>query len=375
MAGNPGGRWRIIDVSGTTCAESMARMPVLCAEVAAGRSDEVLLIGCFGTTHFNVGWFDDIDEVIDLDAARREGVEVVRRMVFGGGTAFYDSDAAMIVSQIVREDTHADLDAALDAWQPVVEDAVARLGLEGAKFAGSSDLRWGADRKLGSFMANAVLGAVAIGGYMNIRRPDMEIYARCARVPEEKFRDKLVKDHLAYIVTPEEIRGSAVPYEEGKAAFLEALASRTGRGWYESEPTDAELAGTADFVELMSSEEQLTRISSRRFAEEAPPGTRVGLAYHKANKLIRAGVAIDSEGRVAAALLAGDMMMSPPDVMDRAAAALTGVPVDDTAAVRAAIACVLDGEDVTQADDHMGITVADVAHTVGLAVANAGGEA
>ncbi|MCC7078189.1 MAG: lipoate--protein ligase family protein [Acidimicrobiia bacterium] len=364
-------QWRVIDVTGTTCAESMARMPVLCAEVAAGRSDEVLIIGSFGTTHFNVGWFDDIDEVIDLEACHREGVEVVRRMVFGGGTAFYDGDAAMIVSQIVRADRFPDLDTALDAWQPVVEDAVTRLGLTGARFAGSSDLRWGDDRKLGSFMANSVLGTVAIGGYMNIRHPDMRIYARCAKVPEEKFRDKLVKDHLAYIVTPEEIRGSAIPYAEGKAAFLAAVESVTGRGWYESRPTDDELAGTEDFVQLMASEEQLMRISSRRFVAEAGSDVTTGLAYHKANKLVRAGVALDAGGCIVSALLAGDMIMSPPDVMDRAAAALHHVDSRDVVAVRRALAGVLEAGDVTQADDHMGISVDDVAHAVELAVSDA----
>ncbi len=356
-----------MNVSGTSCAESMARMPVICDRVASGRSDDVLIVGTFGTTHFNVGWFDDIDEVVDIDACRREEVEVVRRPVYGGGTAYYDADAALAVAQVVPADRFTSLDAALGAWQPIVLDALDALGLGSVKFEGASDLRWHG-RKLGSFMANEVLGCATIGGYLNLRRPDLDLYARCSKVPRAKFADKTIDDPVDYIVTPEEIRGAAVLYPEVRQALTAAVCEHTGMAIYEAPADDEERAHTAAFAQIMSADETLHRISSARFGSTAPPGSRVGFAYVKARKLIRAGVALDADDTILTAFLAGDMFISPPDVIDRAAAALTGVAARDSAAIEAAIASVIDADDVVQADALLGISAADVASAVCAAV-------
>lgn len=365
-----GSPWRILDVSGSTCAENMGRMAVVCGSILSGAHDRVLVIGTFGTTHFNVGWFDDVDEVVDVDACRREGVELVRRPMYGGGTAFYDADAVMFVSQLVREDAFADLDATLDAWQPVVADVLGRLGLGEATFEGSSDVRW-RGRKLGSFMANAVLGCISIGGYLNLRRPDLDLYGRCARVPAAKFTDKAVDDPIRYIVTPEDVRGAPVAFADAKAAFTAALEAHTPYRCQEVTLSEDERAGTAALAAQMASEENLYRVSSVRFRESAPAGARVGFSFHKARKLIRVGVAVDAAGTIAAAMVAGDMFVSPPDAMDDAAAALVGVDALDAGAIRAALAAVLARPDVVQADAHLGIDAADLTTAVELAVADA----
>ena len=68
----------------------------------------------------------------------------------------------------------------------------------------------------------------------------------------------------------------------------------------------------------------MRRISSERFRAGAPAGTRVGFANHKGKKLARAGVAIDDTGAIVAAMMAGDMHVSPPDTLDAVATALVG---------------------------------------------------
>ncbi|MFN8105105.1 MAG: hypothetical protein U0U69_11645 [Acidimicrobiia bacterium] len=366
-----GSPWRVLDVSGSTCAENMGRMAVVCASILSGTHDRVLVIGTFGTTHFNVGWFDDVDEVVDVAACRREGVELVRRPVYGGGTAYYDADAVMFVSQLVRAEEFAGLDAALEAWQPVVTDALDRLGLGEAGFEGSSDVRWHG-RKLGSFMANAVLGCIAVGGYLNLRRPDLDLYARCAKVPAAKFADKATDDPIHYIVTPEEIRagGSAVAFTDAKVAFCAALEAHTPHRCREVPLDPAERAGTAALAQQMASEENLLRVSSARFRATAPAGSRVGFGFHKARKLIRVGIAVDAAAVIVAAMVAGDMFVSPPDAMDDCAAALVGVHAADGAAVAAALAAVLARPDVVQADAHLGIDAGDLAAAVAIAFAD-----
>ena len=63
----------------------------------------------------------------------------------------------------------------------------------------------------------------SVGGFINNRPPDLDTYLQVVRIPDDKFKDKAVKDMREYVVTAEEIRGKALPYEE----FRDALVSAT----------------------------------------------------------------------------------------------------------------------------------------------------
>jgi len=90
-----GDGWRFVDAGAVTPFENVAIMPVLSRQVAeTGRP--VVMTSVWGQTHLNVGWFDDVDSTLDLDAAAERGVAVIRRPMFGGGTAFYDADCAVM---------------------------------------------------------------------------------------------------------------------------------------------------------------------------------------------------------------------------------------------------------------------------------------
>src|SRR2546428_370792 len=64
---------------------------------------------------------------------------------------------------------------------------------------------------------------VSIGGFLNVKSPDLEQYLKVVRVPDDKFRDKLVKDMREYVCTAEEVRGRPVAYEEFRDALVEAV--------------------------------------------------------------------------------------------------------------------------------------------------------
>src|SRR4029077_17135860 len=105
--------------------------------------------GSVGRLYVQVGWVEDIDAGMDLDAARAERIEVFRRPVWGGGTAFYDTNASALLSFFIHADVFATLDDALEHFRPVMRRALDDLGLQEARFEGSSDIRWNG-RKLGT---------------------------------------------------------------------------------------------------------------------------------------------------------------------------------------------------------------------------------
>ncbi len=361
--------WRYLDLGAIDAFESNAQLPVVVRDVAStGRP--AVTTSVWGRTHLNVGWFDDVDETLDLNAAREKGVQVIRRPFYGGGTAFYGEGCAatwaILLPKAGPEVTGESLDDRLARYQPLVLDFLARLGLSAVQFEGSSDLRING-RKLGALTAQDIVACDCVGGFVNLSKPDLDLYLSIARVPDEKFKDKIVKDLREYVITAEEIAGHPVGYEDFRLAVLEALDS-AGIAWEAGPFTEKERDRLSRGAAKVASDDWVRRISSERFTAAAPSGARVGFGNHKGRKLCRAGVALDADGVVVAAMLAGDMHVGPPDVIDRVASALVGARADDDAELRARIASVFEEPDVHQADALMGVTTDDLLKAVRRAV-------
>jgi len=363
-------QWRYVDLGAVDAFENNAQMAVLSRSTAEAERP-TLQTSVWGRTHLNVGWFDDVDDTLDLDACERLGIQVVRRPFAGGGTAFYDAGCAVMFGVMFPKGVgHDVLDDEIERMKPVVLDALGRIGLGEVSFRGSADLRWERDRKLGGISAGDFGRVISIGGFLNIKPPNLDLYLQVVRVPDQKFKDKLVSDMREVVCTAEEVARRPVPYETFRDALLDAL--RDAHVALVAAPlTDVEQGALAKISNRIATDDSVRRISSARFRELAPAGSRVGFANHKAKKLVRAGVAISADGTIAAAMLAGDMHVAPPDTVDRAAAALEGAAADNVSDLRARLAAVWEADGVHQADATMGVTTEDLLTAVQRAVEEA----
>ena len=368
--------WRWLDLDRQGPYDNAATMPVLVRSVAE-KGEPIAQTSVWGRTHLNVGWFDDVDATLDLGRCEELGVDVVRRSAYGGGTAFYAAECSMMWGFLLPRTgstlgiDHTDLDALLRRFQGIVGAALDRLGLGEVRFEGSSDLRWHG-RKLGALTAQDLVVCLSIGGFLNLQRPDLSTYLEVVRVPEDKFKDKVVKDMSSYVCTAGEVAAREVSYEEVRDSLRDALAD-AGIDLVPSELTEGEAKGVAKHSGRVSDPSFVRRVSSDRFLAGSPEGAAVGFGNHKGRKLCRAGVAVDADGTIVAAMMAGDMHVSPPDVMERVAAALVGGRASDYAGLRERISSVFDRPDVVQADDVMGVTTDDLLAAVTKAVSAAHG--
>ena len=351
--------WRYVDCGDVDAFENNAQMAVL-ARSATDAGQPILQTSEWGATHLNVGWFDDVDSTLDLAACERLGIQVIRRPFAGGGTAFYARGCAVMWGVMFpKPGEHDDLDEEIARFQPVALDTLARIGLGEVRFEGSADLRW-RGRKLGGISAGDFGRVISVGGFLNIERPDLDLYLQVVRVPDDKFKDKLVKDMREYVCTAAEIRSEPVTYEMLRSALLGAVAD-AGVVLEERDLTDVERGALKKISNRIATDDSVRRVSSERFrAEHERAGRRVGFGNHKGRKLCRAGVALDDSGAVTAAMMAGDMHVSPPDTLDRVATALVGANAFDDGDVRPRIASVLEAADVHQADATTGITSDDL---------------
>lgn len=363
-------QWRYVDLDRQGPSENAATMPVLLRSVA-DHKQPIAQTSVWGETHLNVGWFDDVDATLDLAKCTERGVSVIRRQMYGGGTAFYGAECACMWGFFLPRDDerYADLDALVLRFQPILQSALDAIGLGEVHFEGSSDLRWNG-RKLGALTAQDLMVCHSVGGFLNLARPDLDLYLDVARIPDDKFKDKVVKDLREYVCTAEEVAGEPVSYEQFRDALLVALRA-AGIDLEQTGLTEGEQYGLGKISAKVGSDEAVRRISSDRFTADAPSGTRVGFGNEKGRKLCRAGVAIDADNVIVAAMLAGDMHVSPPDVLDRIASALVGAAADDTNDLRNRVASVFEADDVHQADATMGVTTDDLLTAVEKAIASA----
>jgi len=362
--------WRYVDCGEVDAFENNAQMAVL-ARSATDARQPILQTSVWGATHLNVGWFDDVDSTLDLAACEKLGIQVIRRPFAGGGTAFYARGCAVMWGVMFpKPGEHDDLDDEIARFQPVVLDVLDRIGLGEVRFEGSADLRWHG-RKLGGISAGDFGRVISVGGFLNIERPDLDPYLRVVRVPDDKFKDKLVTDMREYVCTAAEVAGRPVGYDDFRDALLGAVGD-TGVTLVEGDLTDVERAALKKISNRIATDDSVRRVSSERFrAAHEAPGRRVGFGNHKGRKLCRAGVALDDTGTVRAAMMAGDMHVSPPDTLDRVAAALAGADAAHDGEVRTRIASVLEAADVHQADATTGITTDDLHAAFQKAVDNA----
>jgi lipoate---protein ligase len=366
--------WRYVDCGAVDAFENNAQMAVL-ARSTGDAAQPIVQTSVWGATHLNVGWFDDVDSTLDLAACERLGIQVIRRPFAGGGTAFYERGCAVMWGVMYpKPGAHDDLDAEIARFQPIVLGALDRIALGEVRFEGSADLRW-QGRKLGGISAGDFGRVISVGGFLNIKPPNLDLYLRVVRVPDDKFKDKLVKDMREYVCTAEEVAGGPVSYEQFRDALREAV-TEAGIALEPRELTDVERAALKKISNRIATDDSVRRISSERFrAEHEAAARRVGFGNHKGRKLCRAGVALDGGGTVVAAMLAGDMHVAPPDTMDRVAATLPGATATDDAELRSRIASVFEGNGVHQADTTTGVTTDDLLAAVRKAVDDAQGGA
>jgi lipoate-protein ligase A len=146
--------WLLIHDDPQPPALHMALDQVLTDEVAAGRRAPTLRVWEWASPAVVIGRFQSLRNEVDLDAAHRHGIEVVRR-ISGGGAMFIEPGNTITYSiyaplSLVEGLSFQESYALMDAW---VIDALAILGIEawyqplndiasaGGKIAGAAQMR------------------------------------------------------------------------------------------------------------------------------------------------------------------------------------------------------------------------------------------
>lgn len=186
----------------------------------------------------SIGYFQGVNEEVDLASCKEKGVDVVRRIT-GGGAVYH---AAEVTYSLVIPETHPlSLPSILDSYRLFCSGVIEGLALLGiqAEFAPINDILSGGKKISGNAQTrkkNCILQHGTI-----LLSVDVDTMFSLLKVPQEKARGKLIHEVKSRVSSLENILGRAVGFQETVSALEHGFSTALSLSLGEAEPTAAEL--------------------------------------------------------------------------------------------------------------------------------------
>ena len=181
-------KWRIIQVETHTAAMAMALDEVASESVKAGGPPTIRFYR-WNPSAVSIGYFQSLEQEVNLEACKRSGIDVVRRRT-GGGTVYHDYEGEITYSVIAPESYFGkDITASYRLICGWLVDAFSILDIH-AEFKPINDIT--ADGKKISGNAQTRRKGVLLQHGTVLYDMDVKKMFSVLRVSREKISDKMI---------------------------------------------------------------------------------------------------------------------------------------------------------------------------------------
>ncbi len=248
-------KWRLLPLRVDDAFMSMAIDEALLKLNADGKSPNTIRFWRWLPSTVSIGCFQSLEREVDLEVAKRYGVDVVRRIT-GGGAVFHDHDGELTYSVVCRqEDVPADI---IESYKLICGGLVKgfeQLGLH-AEFKPVNDVQVNGKKISGSAQTRR-WGSVLQHGTVLIS-PDVRRMFELLRVSPEKISDKFIASVFERVTTVERELARKPSFEEVREAMSTGFKS-LGVTLSEGEFTAEELELAAELKPRYASDEWLRK--------------------------------------------------------------------------------------------------------------------
>jgi len=248
--------WRLLPMRVDDAFMSMAIDEALLKLNAEGRSPNTVRFWRWLPSTVSIGCFQSVEREVDLGAAKKYGVDVVRRIT-GGGAVFHDYGGELTYSIVCGQgDVPDDI---IESYKLICGGLVRgfeRLGLR-AEFKPVNDVQVNGKKISGSAQTRR-WGSVLQHGTVLIS-PDVRKMFELLKVSPEKISDKFIASVFERVTTVERELGRKPSFDEVGAAMASGFADAFGVELASGELTQEELELAAQLKPKYASEEWLRK--------------------------------------------------------------------------------------------------------------------
>ncbi len=235
---------------------SMAIDEVLLKLNAEGKSPNTIRFWRWLPSTVSIGCFQSIEREVDLEVAKRYGVDVVRRIT-GGGAVFHDHGGELTYSVVCKQgDVPDDI---IESYRLICGGLVQgfdQLGLR-AEFNPVNDVL-GNGKKISGSAQTRRWGSVLQHGTMLIS-PDVRRMFELLKVSPEKISDKFIASVFERVTTIERELERKPSFEEVREAMIKGFGKSLDIELVENKLTNREVKLAQDLRPKYASEEWLRK--------------------------------------------------------------------------------------------------------------------
>ncbi|MEM2093776.1 MAG: biotin/lipoate A/B protein ligase family protein [Candidatus Bathyarchaeia archaeon] len=227
-------KWRVIGLDIYDAYTNMAIDEAICQLRSKGKSPNTIRLYRWNPSAVSIGYFQLVEQEVDVEACRDLGIDVVRRMT-GGGAVYHAYEGELTYSIIVEEEHHKIPKDIIKSYELIcggIVEALRMLGLKEAAFRPVNDV----DVKGKKISGNAQTrrwGVIVQHGTILVDT-DIKTMFKVLKVSKEKISDKLIKSAEERVTTIRRELGRSVTFEEVagslKVAFSKVLGIETFPG-------------------------------------------------------------------------------------------------------------------------------------------------
>ena len=246
--------WRLLDTGARDAYYNMALDEAISIARSKNLIPNTIRFFRWKPSAISIGYFQSLEDEVDIAACKTKGVDHVRR-ISGGGAVYHDYNGELTYSIIVNEGHRLVPRDILKSYDVLCSGLTRGLSLLGvpAEFKPINDIVAGG-RKISGNAQTRRIGVVHQHGTI-LREVDPALMFSLLKVPSEKIRDKLIKSVEERVTSINNHLGREVSFEEMKKAFKEGFEKAFKIKLVERRITEYENGLTVELREKYASKE------------------------------------------------------------------------------------------------------------------------
>ncbi|MEM3550509.1 MAG: biotin/lipoate A/B protein ligase family protein [Candidatus Bathyarchaeia archaeon] len=222
-----GEKWRLLETGFNNAFYNMALDEAVSAARRMNLVPNTIRFYRWNPSAVSIGYFQSMEEEVDVEACRRLGTDFVRR-VTGGGAVYHDRDGELTYSIVVNSDHKI---VSLDfqkTYEKICSGLVMGLRLLGvpAEFMPINDIVVSGKKISGNAQTRS-LGVILQHGTI-LRDVNPSLMFTVLKVPGEKIRDKMIKAVEERVTSLKTYLNREVSFEELKEALAKGFEKALG---------------------------------------------------------------------------------------------------------------------------------------------------